>query len=527
MVVGGLIQTAEGCVLADGFNALPTDVADTVCFGAGDRTKLGPGAVIRKADRAVRPWPCDKTQVGAKLMGLATRLAFTCRSCSCNAERALCHRHGVAAPPVKREFGVTAEFFRSRYAEVRSCFVEQRAHWQEAWMEKWPATKRALIVKSVEEDEVLPGVVHAMVKRESGHERPSRPRLIQYYPNLATQAAFGPEFFALQKAYTYIFRRREMAKGVRVTFASCMNAGDLGDWMAEVLNEVPDPHFYERDGKNWDSTMQREHLELRLEAYACAGPAFAAFVRAGYKVRGKAPKGDLRYTLVGTVKSGHNDTTLGNSLVNAAIAVEAMVACGLRGDVIVAGDDLLTVVHGDFDEVALARAEAEYGIVPEYRKFHDARDVSFVSGVWFNAGRWVFMPKPGRLVARLFWSTHPPPAKDFQAYRNGIVLGLRASCSGIPVLGAFLEAHYDPGKGHFAPADKRALMYAWSGGNAPCRAEVMREFCYRYHLTEAEVLDCERMLSSCRGLVGLVSHPVLTKMMDVDLADPQGRLLSL
>jgi len=526
-VVDGLICTANGVSLNPGFNALPCDVTDTVCFGDGDRSKLGDNCKILASDPTVESKPCDYHQVGAKLVGLATRLSYVCRSCACNAARALCHRHGVKPPTPTKEFGSFARFLERVQNEVRSIYIGHYAYWSEAWLLKWPKSKRDGIERSQDEDKPQPGRVKAMVKREGGHDMPSRPRLIQYYCNLATQALFGVEFFALQKSYTELFRRREVAPGIRVTFASCMNADDLGQWMTDVLRDIPNAMFYERDGKNWDSTMQRMHHDLKLLAYKPAGERLAAFVEAGFAVKGKAARGALKYSLIGTTKSGHNDTTLGNSLNNAAIAAESMEALGLSGDVIVAGDDLLAVVAGDFDERALSAEEAKYGIVPECRKFASARDVSFVSGIWLDAGdTWRFMPKPGRLVARLFWTTHPPPPRKVDAYRNGIVLGLRATCGGLPVLGAFLDAHYTVGVKADVAHDKRALSFTWACSEDIAKLDVMRSFCDRYDLDPSAIADCELFLTRCAGKVGLISHPVLDRLMEVDLADIHARPLS-
>jgi len=383
-------------------------------------------------------------------------------------------------------------------------------------------------VRSVDDDVPEPGRVKLMVKREGAHAMPTRPRGIQYYTNLATQSLFGPEFYALQKAYTSWFQRRDVGGGVRVTFASGLNAETLGDWMKDVLSDVRLPMFYERDGKNWDATMQEEHLGVRLAAYVAAGPAFVEFVKAGFEVRGSHARGGMRYRLRGTVKSGHNDTTLGNSIVNACIAVTAMHQHGLHGDVIVAGDDLLIVVEGDFDEHALAATEARCGIVPDYRKFSNPCDVSFISGVWFCAASdWIFVPKPGRLLARLFWSTHPPPPKLRQRYLNAIVLGLRPSCGDIPVVGEFLDAHYDKGAPVDAPRSLDKRLKVWSVGKSASRQAMVAAFCARYGVSEEEIVDVESFLRGVKGRVGLVSHPVLDRLVEVDLADLSERPLSV
>lgn len=526
-MAAGQISSEAGASLRPGFNAIPDLPTDTLCFGAGDRTKLGSNARITRDDPTVRPYPCDKHQRGATLVGLSTTVPFVARTCACNLERALCHRHGVAPPPVLASFVVMPEYFSRVRAVVALAYTVCLADQLDGWIAKWTAVKRRMIRESEDTDAVRPSEVAAMVKREIYHDKPSRPRAIQYYPNLATQAAFGPEFTALQKAYTQHFQRAEVLPGLYVTFASSLDASGLGRWMADAMANAPDGAFYERDGKNWDATMQREHLDLRLAAYAPAGERFADFVESGFDVRGRMARGDLRYTLRGTVKSGHNDTTLGNSIVNASIAVEVAARLGQQGDIIVAGDDLLARFTRDYDAAAFAAAEAEFGIVPDYRKLRSPMDVSFISGVWWPAGdAYVFTPKPGRLVARLFWSTRAPSARLAQAYRNGVVLGLRPTCAALPVVGAFLDAHFVAGVRAVEPLDKQHHR-VFSATASATRASLMPSFLDRYGLTVSAVLDCELLLQQCAHRVGLVSHPVLDRLMEVDLADLSVRPLSL
>jgi hypothetical protein len=185
--------------------------------------------------------------------------------------------------------------------------------------------------------------------------------------------------------------------------------------------------YYERDGKNWDATMQEMHAQLRVSIYACLDPELAAFAQRCMHVRGKFRRGPdvFEYMLRWTVKSGHSDTTLGNTLVNLAIAAAAFTAAGVRASVIAAGDDLLVACYSDYDADVIARAEARMGIVPEYRKFTTVEDCSFVSGVFLRARDvlW-FVPKLGRLMSRLWWTVTPPAPRHRAAFMRGVSRGL-------------------------------------------------------------------------------------------------------
>lgn len=508
-------------LLPFGLFVFPCARFDTVCLGPGDESLLDPQTKIHKRPRFV----CDRVdEVGATALGVVCRLHYVCRRCGCNLHNALCMRHGRAQPSVFRGFVHARLFFDSLVPEVMRAYNDWELHYFFEWMAKWPLAKRALILRSVDFDAVVPDSVLIFIKREGGQNVPTKARGIQMYVNLATQSSQAWRFSALQKAYCDVLYRR--GGRIRVTFASGMNSLALGRWLTDCLADIADPWFYERDGKNWDSTIQLLHHLFKMGCYAGMPPDFVAFVNSGFVVRGKGycSQGVLSYTLNGTTKSGHNDTTLGNSLINAAIAFEAMSVLGLSGDILVAGDDLLVIVEGSFDEHAFASVERSLGIIPEYRKFHDWLDVSFCSGVWWSIpGGHAFTPKPGRLLARLWWSVHPPSQRQVADYRRSVVAGLLPTCGGLPVVGDFLRSH-----------DLCGRVRPWQGKRfdvTSCEVDfdpsvVRVEFSRRYGLSLFDIDEASETLRLLSGRVCLLRHPALERIMDVDLADCVDRPLA-
>jgi hypothetical protein len=407
----------------------------------------------------------------------------------------MCNRHGVERPTPTRDFDCANRFIDDSLDEIEHYYTTHFQEHSHEWLSKWPQAKQQAILKSQKMDEVLPNRVKNMVKRECQHTPPKKARCIQFYRNLATQAEYGAEFTSLQKAYCRTWKRREMG-GVRVTIGSEMNSKTLGEWMSEVLADYANPRFYERDGKAWDATMGKIHHKLKMRAYGRMSAGFQKFVNDCYKVRGFGVYKDgsiLAYEVDGTVKSGHNDTTLGNCIVNAMIAAEACVKLGLKADIIVVGDDLLIVIEGDFDEHALAREEAALGIKPEYRKFDDVEDVSFISGAWASlpGGRFVFVPKLGRLLARLHWTVTPPPKKHLDSYLRGVYSGLRAACHSIPVYSVLCPET----KGKTWEVDAwRREMYGTDRVQYT-REEIMPWFLRKYHCTRSDIDWLEKELS--------------------------------
>lgn len=477
-----------------GSTYLASNKTSTTCLGYGDESKLGDHCVIKQ-----RPKTCDRVdQVGAVLLGPATRLAWTCRSCGCNAHNAMCNRHGCVRPTPTRDFVIAKDIIQETMSEVEHEYAEHFSKHGSEWLSKWPLQKQEAITKSVKLDDVKPSKVKNMVKREHQSTLPKKARCIQFYKNLATQAAFGAEFTSLQKAYCKVWtRKRVLNSDVRITIGSAMNSKTMGEWMSEVLSDYTHPHFYERDGKAWDATMGEIHHALKMQSYSFMPDDFKKFADDCYKVDGIGVYRDgsvLIYSVDGTVKSGHNDTTIGNCIINAMIAAEACIERGLKADIIVVGDDLLIVVEGDFDEHALADIEAGLGIKPEYRKFDDVEDVSFISGHWvtLKQGGYIFAPKLGRLLARLHWTVTPPSKKDHDAYLRGVYTGIRATCHSLPVYSSIAPET----KGKVKNVDQRKLEMYGTEGVEYSREDVIDWFQRKYHCHLNQIEDLERELEN-------------------------------
>jgi len=337
---------------------------------------------------------------------------------------------------------------------------------------------------------------------------------------MATQAVFGPTFFALQHALCDFFFHRDVGGGVDVTIACGLNSISLGQWMARVTCRKL-WGFYERDGRNWDATMARIHHDLKMLVYRAVGADFARFAEAGFTVQGAhlSPAGWLRYVVSGTVKSGHNDTTLGNSLVNAFILCEALWALAVPASVLVMGDDALVALYAPACLETFKKAESSLGIVPIARIFHSPFDVSFISGIWLPSRTgFGFAPKPGRLVARLYWTVRPPPKRFRQAYLNGVSRGLQPVCAGLPLVRAFLARFDDGGS---VRTDGKPSTYAKVGVRWHDR--IVDHFAARYRVSVSDILHCEAWLQTLPAVPAFLVHPVLDALMAVDLAELSAR----
>lgn len=410
---------------------------ETVCLGrptAAELTvKVDPKHKLHRLPAA----GCDRAeQVGAQLLGPSFGFSYVCRSCCCNALNAFANRHGARQPKIKLDLPRHAGLEQ----EIRKWYVDLEEKYYDSWLDKWPASKRASILHSLEFDECMPGRVSAFVKREGAHAPLKKARLIQAYATLATQERFAREFSVFQKALGAALPLDgfEFYPGIVGTFCSGYSGAEIGAWLTEATAAFRHPFFYERDGKNWDSTMQRAHHDFKSSVMRACDPRLADFADSCHTVRGSFGFGahSFRYSLNGTVKSGHNDTTSGNSLLNAYITARALLACGLRGRFIVAGDDMLAVIDGDFSVDDMLSAERALGIVPEARKFARPEDTSFISGIFLLSatdGTLGFFPSLGRLLTRLWWTTREVPPRQRRDYCYSVACGLEPSVGHLPV----------------------------------------------------------------------------------------------
>jgi len=504
--------------LAFGAYRINATNAVTTCLGFGDEAKLGKHCKIT-CDKSVECLTPESK--GGTLVGWTTHVAFVLRKCLCNAHNSLCHRHGSIQPLATRDVReVLPDFARAVLGHTDRYWLNEMMDYL-VWLAKWPFGKRQSIEQSMMNDSLKPNRVKAMVKREINHKLPSKARMIQFYANLMTQAWFGPQFYSAQKTLCQVFRRKRMGdSGIDITFASGMTAVEIGQWMEDVVGEGA-LMFYERDGKNWDSSMQEQHALFRQDVYRIFDPELAQFANDCDKVKGFAvfPGGLLRYSMEYTVKSGHNDTTLGNSLVNAAIAYAALKRLGLSASILVAGDDLLVALYDPCTVDVLVAAEREYGITPEARVFESFEHVTFISGMWLGDGEKIgFVPLPGRLFARLWWTVAPPSHKKSQMYMRGVARGLLPVAGTIPLVRVLLRTFDTHGDAISSDKGKQ-----FQGSKFDFGPGVWSSFERRYGLTTEELMDCESWLRGLPREALILKHHVLDRMAEVDLADVQDR----
>jgi len=197
----------------------------------------------------------------------------------------------------------------------------------------------------------------------------------------------------------------------------------------------------------------------------------------------------LKYEYQGTTKSGQNDTTSGNTLVNLLITANAMRACGLTGYALAIGDDLIVGINEpDADLEAYCAFEGRCGLIPKWSSPRDLSAATFASGTWlFDGVEYRYVPLLGRLLARLWWTTHPPTAKRHRRYLSGVASGILSTTRGIPGYEELLR-HHVMGNSPSEREASRYLKYKYLGNASPITAaQGINALRSRYDLTTAEV----------------------------------------
>lgn len=457
------------------------------------------------------PATCPREgQRGNVRVGPSLGRPHTFRSCICNAEVAIKRRH-LAVPkyPQTRDIPIDARLQRLIAQHYQARIGGHGA----AWFAKWPSGKRAGFLRSYLTERCKPDRCEALIKRELGG---SRPRVIQKYVNLHTQGRFGPQHTIFQKAAVAALQDYAWTSQIRISATSGWNAQRFTDW----ANALPSGwRIRERDAKGYDSCVTRQHKLVAARYMEACDPALADFVRAGISCSGYYKgDGDLRYSNDGTTRSGFNDTTSSNTIINATIAAESFRRAGIAARILVIGDDLLAAYDGSAsDNAQLDGFEREYGIEPESASFTDICMSTFAGGTWEDCGgRVAYYPRLGKLLEQLFITVSPPSQRRYPRYLHGIATGFLSTYGGHPFFETLLRQHVVdlPWQDGFAHKACGTLDVSRREHEA-----AMDSYCTRRGVCPTQFRT--DLASFASGKPG--RWPVLERCRDIDLADPSER----
>jgi hypothetical protein len=272
-----------------------------------------------------------------------------------------------------------------------------------------------------------------------------------------------------------------------------------------------------------------------IAVYEQLDEGLAQHATAGINVQGKfAGFGEVRvnYSVEGTVKSGHPDTSCGSGALNREISTQAILNLPMhlkpvRVRALIMGDDYLAWLYFEHPvdavavKAALDQEEAKLGIHPERGLFVDIRNASFISLGFYVCvdGTIAALPKVGRLLSRLFWSVTDPCGRPMERLAAGIAEAFYPLYCTYPLMRSFLGHH-------MKAAPMRGLaehIYRWNiVGTNRLRSPINWT---ENHLVKygdwAVALPVELELD---GYFGLCHHPAVSQIYTIDTADPADRL---
>jgi len=486
---------------------------------------------------------------GATLQGLVCGVVSITRDCPRVILSAFVDRHLIGSVNIVPE-GATVESLydlallwwnlqEGKFAMAYGQYLNDEAHDLAA-----TGVKRLLQALSRSTQTLQPGATMSFPKVEKSNFS-DKGRLISAHANAVTAQHLKAKFLAIQYAQKQVMDGSlARINGVRVGIlaSSGKNAFELGAEFAAIL-AIGVLLYYERDFKRFDSSNQWIHLLLKCRCWRKAvGPEMVQWLtQLANTTRGRCTvKRDkiesltYKFAVRGTVKSGHNDTSSGNTQVNAMATVEAVVRARIHSITFIVGDDALVcclekTTQEQID--TMMKVERSVGHMPEGRSFAEPWQVTFASGRFYplKDGGWVFGPLIGRLLTRLWWSKSSMSEKQRQRWLKTVAMGLKGVCGGLPVLGSLVgpaadlrvnqldeverERLCDADQGHFKTGDQVAHY----------GPEIWGYVAKIYGVSEDDLRVADKLVRAYALVPCLLKHRVLEVIVAHDLADLMDR----
>ncbi len=396
--------------------------------------------------------------------GLSFGLPAALAQCPTNAWNALVKRHLVQPQNVGRR-SYPNLFLTVLKQQTKNLYAKYSVQEEDQWRVGKPRAKLHQIDESRKFDRIASDRAKSFVKFEANTKIPKKARLIQGNKNEATAYERPEEYAAMSKTLQAIGDTTFKHAGITFQFryAGGMNHDALSDQFTEWMSMPGKKLIDERDGSNWDATMQESLLISEARVYEmlrmCSAPRFLDRCRG---VLGKivAKKNAIERVVVQYATrwkrlSGDWNTSVGNTIISMIIAFVVLteLPIEMRPTFVGAffmGDDYLAVMafesEPDAQELAnaLNHGESAMGITPVRGIFRDPYKVTFISlGVWprFDGG-YQFVPQPAKQLTKLFWTVKRLELKEIPNYQSVIAVAFWPVFWGFPLMMKFLKAHY-------------------------------------------------------------------------------------
>ncbi len=456
-------------------------------------------------------------------------------NCPHSVHNALHSRHLLAPTNECRAQGFNFFLQPKVFAFFKACYDH---HWsvieEEALYAGKSLVKRAAINHSQAFDTCHCDRCTAFVKVEVNSGAARKARLIQANVNEATAYENPREYYACLKALADFATYEYTQEGVvfQLVYAGGMDHDQLSDLASEWLAQ-PDIAIDERDGKNWDASMQRPMMQAILDIYKALHMQSHRSASARYpRVRGAAYPKDgfsrivMKYVSCWKRLSGDWDTTFGNTAISMMCCVFSVTNLPphlrpTRVQAFFMGDDYwavykfrcvpdLKLLHQ-----ALDHYDGVFGITPERALFLDPCATSFISlSLWpRRCGGYQFVPKPAKQLRKLFWSHKVQSPRYVLAVRNGICINFYPVYQGFEMMQRFLKVHYTPSVAARKFDHFYAGMFSGSGRDVDWPQGFSRKYTVPFEATRFEFPTD----------LGVYHNPVVEVMLREESLDPIDR----
>lgn len=408
----------------------------------------------------------------------------------------------------------------------------------EVWLKRFPGPRqeehrRALAQETLAE---VNTASEAFDKRENALNFDAEgivltdPRLIQGKSSMM-QITLGP-FFVSYSKFTARHWNGEVSPNVPQTFfyASGTDANAIGRWFdrsLKVAKRIAKQHglfvvLIDLDQSRFDATVGIPALHYNLFMYERNGmpTRSAALYRRAMSCRGVTAHG-VRYSVVGTRKSGEADTSVGNSALNKCVASIYAALYTKWTSMALLGDDNNTISVSSYPPQVAAAALRDVcqdaGFQPEAHVVTNPFDMTFCSSRFWpsNTGS-ILGPKIGRVVAKTFYAIRMVDHADAMAQVRGICLGMVNDVQHIPVLRAMIPRMIQLTSGHRVTPVRQAEQRFHAREAGVCVDKTWEMMLHLYELTRDDILDLEQYMREIPSLPCGLNHWVLDRIISID-----------
>jgi hypothetical protein len=361
------------------------------------------------------------------------------------------------------------------------------------------------------------------------------------------QALTGPYVFSVTTQLKRIFN----FANIRVNgFAMVIgyNAEEIGAMFEAAYHYMVALHgsvvVVCKDASNWDGSLSQYAIAEELAVYRTNFPLkedhpFQQYIydamRAQLKTKLETRNGVI-YKFSGRRKSGDNNTTGGNSLLNGGATVTALSRLGLRPGIdsvtFVGGDDDLSLLPGNCAKLAdemVKLLNKESGLVLKTEFYSSMYRADFYSGRMYPAYTqsthetvWVYGPKIARALCKTFYcrgQQHVANGEKKLKWLKGVALGMNYSWNFIPVLRAVKQTILN----HTKQVDAIPIILEkhkpLSTALHECCDQTWDMVAAVYGVSQDDVLQLESEILQAHQLPFLIQHPVINAMVQVDMPD--------